>query len=242
MNVADVDKSTALSRTECIALGIRSGFPLGASSGLLGILYGATCISLGISAEFAVLASAVVFSGAVQFVILGLLNEPLAWGAIAISSFLVCNRFILMGASIADHIREVALPARIFAMQALTDGSWAATIAEHRHVHRFTYFVSVGLCILLFWVAGTLVGVLGAGLIDEELIASLRFSGVLFLFLLLLLVVRNTRFSHVPWVAASGATLIASLFVPLAVAFIVGVACGARIAWRQNEGGADVDG
>jgi len=77
-------------------LGAESTNALAISSGLLGILYGAACTSLGISAPLAALSSLLVFSGAVQFAALPLLGEPLALGAIAVSTLLICNRIILM--------------------------------------------------------------------------------------------------------------------------------------------------
>src|SRR3954464_13074214 len=102
----------ALSRAESARLGFRKATPLAISSGLFGILYGAACASLGISPELAALSCILVFSGAVQFAVLGLLGEPFSVSTIAVSSLLICNRLFLMGASIADHLRSRSWLAR----------------------------------------------------------------------------------------------------------------------------------
>src|SRR3954451_18764019 len=120
----------ALSPGESARLGFRKATTLAISSGLFGILYGAACASLGISPELAALSCILVFSGAVQFAVLGLLGEPFSVSTIAVSSLLICNRLFLMGASIADHLRRRSWLARGLSMFVLTDGAWAATTAE----------------------------------------------------------------------------------------------------------------
>ena len=221
-------------------LGVRRATSLAISSGLFGILYGAACASLGISPSLAALSCVLVFSGAVQFAALGMLVDPFSGFAIAISSLLICNRLFLMGVSIADHLRERSWVARLLSMFVLTDGAWAATIAEKAPVDRFVYFVSAGLWILVLWVSGTVLGALVAGRLEPEVIAALRFAGVLFLALLLLLVVRTTSIGHVPWIASAMISMAASLVLPLPLGFLMGVAAGSLIAWfRVSEGQTD---
>src|SRR6185295_6992511 len=135
----------ALSRTESARLGFRKATPLAISSGLFGILYGAACASLVISPQWAALSCILVFSGAVQFAILGMLGDPFSVSTIAVSSLLICNRLFLMGASMADHLRDRTWFARLLSMFVLTDGAWAVTTAERSAVDRFFFFVSAGL-------------------------------------------------------------------------------------------------
>ena len=219
-----------LSLMQSAQLGVRRASPLAISSGLFGILYGAACMSLGISPTLAALSCVLIFSGAVQFTVLGMLAEPFSASAIVVSSLLICNRLFLMGISIADHLRERSWIARLLSMTVLTDGAWAATIAEKAPVDRFVYFISAGLWILALWVSGTLLGAVVAGQLEPDMITALRFSGVLFLALLLLLVVKNTSMGHTPWIAAALASLAASRFMPLPIAFLIGVTVGSCIA------------
>ena len=212
-------------------LGVRRATPLAISSGLFGILYGAACASLGISAGLAALSCVLVFSGAVQFAMLGMLGDPISILTIAVSSLLICNRLFLMGVSIADHMRERSWAARVLSMLVLTDGAWAAVIAETAPVDRFIYFVFAGLWILVLWVSGAVLGAVIAGQFEQEVFAALRFAGVLFLVLLILLLVKNTSMGHAPWMVSALTSMAASLAAPLPVGFLIGVLAGSFVAW-----------
>ena len=231
-NIVERGPSTeTLSTTESARLGFRKATPLAISSGLFGILYGAACASLGISPHWAALSCILVFSGAVQFAILGMLGDPFSVSTIAVSSLLICNRLFLMGASIADHLRDRTWLARLLSMFVLTDGAWAATTAERSSVDRFSFFVSAGLWILALWVLGTVSGGLIAGRLEPDLIVALRFAGILFLTLLLLMVVKSTAMGHWPWIAAAATSLLASRYLPMPIAFLTGVLSGVAVAW-----------
>lgn len=215
--------------------GAKKTTPIAVSSGLFGILYGAACISLGMSADLAVASSVLVFSGAVQFAGLGMLSKEISMTAIGVSAFLVSIRFVLMGASIADYLKDRPLWLRILSMPILTDGNWAATVSERRKLDFFPFFVGGGVWVLSWWAAGTFFGTLIAGAVSDALIASLRFSGVLFLALLLLLVVRNARIGHAPWMISAVVALAGSSVLPLALAFLLGVGAGGIFAWFRAD-------
>jgi predicted branched-subunit amino acid permease len=225
----------ALSTTESARLGFRKATPLAISSGLFGILYGAACASLGISPLWAALSCILVFSGAVQFAVLGLLGDPFSVSTIAVSSLLICNRLFLMGASIADHLRDRSWLARLLSMLVLTDGAWAATTAERSAVDGFCFFVSAGLWILALWVLGTVSGGLIATRLEPELIVALRFAGILFLTLLLLMVVKSTAMGHWPWIAAASTSLLGSRYLPMPIAFLTGVLFGVAVGWFSSS-------
>lgn len=218
-------------------LGVRRATPLAVSSGLFGVLYGTACAALGISPVLATLSCVLVFSGAVQFAALGLLVEPFSPTTVAVSSLLICNRLFLLGVSIADSLRQRTWTARVLSMLVLTDGAWAATISEKAPVDRFVFFVSAGAWILLLWILGTLLGGVLAGQLEQEMIAALGFSGVLFLALLLLLVIKNTSLGHAPWVVSALTSMTANQILPLPVAFLIGVVVGASVAWFGTSGG-----
>jgi predicted branched-subunit amino acid permease len=221
---------------ESARLGMRRANPIAVSSGLFGVLYGAACASLGISPGLAVLSCVLVFSGAVQFAVLGMLGEPFSTATIAVSSLLICNRLFLMGVSIAAPLRDRSWLARLLSMSVLTDGAWAATVSETARVDRFVFFVFAGLWILALWTLGTYSGALLATRIEPRLIAALGFAGVLFLVLLVLLVVRNTAMGHLPWIVAALVSMAASSALPLPLGFLAGVSAGAVVAWFGAPG------
>ena len=114
-----------------------------------------------------------------------------------------------------------------------------ATVAEKAPVDRFVFFLAAGLWILALWVAGTVLGALLAGRMEPEVIAALRFSGVLFLALLLLLVVGNTSMGHAPWIVSALTAMAAGQALPLSLGFLAGVAAGSGIIWFGISAGAD---
>ena len=146
-----------------------------------------------------------------------------------------------MGVSIADHFRDRSWPSRLLSMIVLTDGAWAATVAEKEPVDRFVFFVCAGLWILVLWVLGTMSGALVASRLEPQMIAALRFAGVLFLALLLLLVVKNTSMDHGPWIVSALTSVVASHAVPLPAAFLIGVLFGSLMAWFGAETNINVD-
>lgn len=214
--------------------GVAATTAIALSSAAFGVLYGATCVSLGISTTLAVVSSAIVFSGAVQFAALSLLSGPAPLFAIAVSSLLIAFRMVLLGASIASHFKGRTLAMSLVSMPVLSDGNWAATVASRRSGDKFVFFVGGGLWIVTLWCAGTFVGAFFAEFVALDLIASLRFAGVLFLVLLLLLVERATRIGHLPWLVSAISSIAISTTAPLPVAFLTGTVIGAVVAWRKS--------
>lgn len=224
---------------QSIVLGARRANGIAVSSGLFGLLYGAACASFEISAPLAALASLMVFSGAVQFAALPLLDEPLAVGALAISTLLVCNRLILMSAAIAPHLTDRPAWFRYPALHLVTDGAWAATVSETSSVDRSIFFVGAGAWILLLWVLGTMAGVGIAGFLGSALIAELRFSGILFLGLLLLLVASKSAVGRLPWIVSGMTAATVSLVLPLWMAYLIALGIGAGLAVVMDGWGDD---
>jgi predicted branched-subunit amino acid permease len=222
--------------------GAKKSNAIALSSGFLGILYGAACAALGISPALSVASSLLVFSGVVQFVSLSMLDEPLPLAAITVSALLVANRLVVMGGSIAWHLKNKPLIARILSLHMLTDGSWAALVTtQTKESERLPFFIGAGAWVLFLWAAGTMLGTAVAGLFDGDTIASLRFSGVLFLALLLLLVVRNAKMGHYPWLVSMIVSLIAHQFLPLPLTFLIGMSAGAAFAWLRPNGSKQDD-
>lgn len=218
------DARTGIVRTHPIAF---SGF-------LFGVLYGASCVAIGVSPWAAALASLLILSGAVQFAALGLMNSDDALIGIAISSFLIATRQILLGTSIARHLADRPLAVRYLSMPLLTDGNWAAVMGEKGHYDRLSFFLAGGAWIVALWAAGTLLGGLIADQIPNATIVALSFSGTVFLSLLLLVVQRNTRAPHLPWIVAMGVSILLAKVGFNEAAFLIGAASGGLVAWATH--------
>lgn len=217
-------------------MGIVRTHPIAFSGFLFGILYGASCVAIGVSPWVAALASLLILSGAVQFAALGLMNGDNVLIGTAISSFLIATRQILLGASIARHLADRPLGVRYLSMPLLTDGNWAAMMGEKGPYDRLSFFLAGGAWIVALWAAGTLLGGLIADRIPDDTIVALGFSGTVFLSLLLLVVQRNTRAPHLPWIVSLAVSILLARAGSTEAAFLIGASSGGLTAWITHVG------
>jgi 4-azaleucine resistance transporter AzlC len=210
---------------------MRVGAGLAAAGFVLAITFGATAREQGWSAVAAIVASVLVFSGSAQFALL----TALAGGgglAPAISAAMLINaRFLPMGLAIGPSLSGGRFR-RALQGQAVVDGSW---VAAHQGGGRFDRWKLFGATIVQWpaWVAGTIVGVLGAP--STELVETLGLDVVFPAFFLALLLdeLRSTRLALIA--ALLGGAVAAALLwrVPAGVA-LVGATVGALIGLRSR--------
>ncbi|MEU4422242.1 AzlC family ABC transporter permease [Actinoplanes sp. NPDC024001] len=211
--------------------GMRVGAGLAAAGFVLAITFGATAREQGWSAVAAIVASIVIFSGSAQFALL----TGLAGGLLpAIAAALLINaRFLPMGLAVGPSLTGGRFR-RALQGQAVVDGSW---VAAHLGGGRFDRWRLLGATIVQWpaWVAGTVVGVLGAP--SAHLVESLGLDVVFPAFFLALLV-DELRASRLALVAAGlGGAVAAALlwWVPAGVA-LVGATVGAFVGLRSRTG------
>lgn len=144
--------------------GFRAGLPLAVASLALSITFGVIARPV-IGGLEAIVMSAVVFAGSAQFAVIAVLaagGGPIA----AVTAGLLLNvRFLPMGIAIAPSLTHRPIR-RAMIGQALIDFSWAASSrGEGRYDHRFMLGATAPNypC----WVGGTVIGVLGGGLIGD---------------------------------------------------------------------------
>lgn len=150
--------------------------PLAGAVGIFGVVFGAAG-SAEFGGELTIAMSLFVFSGTVQFAVLGLLISGAGTVAIVLTVLALNARNLVFGATLRSHLR--ARPWQRAALGwflidesfglALTAGPRAGTVL----------LIAGGACYVA-WQAGTLLGVAGARLIDLEGIAAAVFP-VLFI-------------------------------------------------------------
>jgi len=166
---------------------ILRALPAAVAIGVFGALYGAAARPL-IGPELTIGASLVIFSGALQFAIVGLLTAGAAAPALLLTAVTLNLRHVVLGAVLRPRMsgsprRRAGLAWFLldetfgFAATAATDPrlspAYRAAITER------TLLVS-GLLCYAAWIAGTTLGVLGAGLPGLEGFAAAVFP-VLFI-------------------------------------------------------------
>lgn len=155
---------------------VATAAPAAAAIAVFGALFGASARGI-IGAPLTLLASALIFSGALQFALLALVTGGASAPALLITGATLNLRHIVLGAVLRPHLDASRLRRGLLAWF-LLDESFGFAIASGKHAER-TLFVS-GLVCYLAWQVGTLIGVLGAGASGMEDLATAIFP-VLFI-------------------------------------------------------------
>jgi 4-azaleucine resistance transporter AzlC len=125
----------------------------------MGLLFGTLAAGKGLSPLEAGLMSATVFAGAAQFVAIDLWRDPAPWGLMTLTAFIVNIRHVLMGISMARHMRRFRARGQPFAMFVMVDEIWA--FAERRALKGPlppAYYWGMGAVMWTQWVIGSTIG------------------------------------------------------------------------------------
>jgi predicted branched-subunit amino acid permease len=192
--------------------------PAAIAIGVFGALYGAAARPL-IGPEMTIGGSLVIFSGALQFAIVGLLTAGAAAPALLLTTVTLNLRHVVLGAVLRprmsdSRLRRAGLAWFLldetfgFAATAATDPRLSAT--ERAAITERTLLVSGVLCYAA-WMVGTVLGVLGAGLPGLEGFASAVFP---VLFIGLAALTTRSRSIAVRAVAAAAITAVIAVTWP----------------------------
>ena len=145
--------------------------PAALAIGVFGALYGAAARPL-IGPELAVASSVVVFSGALQFAIVGSLAAGATAPAVLLTAVILNLRHVVMGAALRPALGRSRVRRAIqswFLVDetfgfATAAGSDPDLSAEERTAVMERTLVITGVCCYVAWILGTLVGVAGGSL------------------------------------------------------------------------------
>lgn len=191
--------------------------PAAGAIAVFGVLYGAAARPL-IGPEFTLLSSLIVFSGATQFTVIGLLAAGAAAPAVLATAAILNVRHLMMGAVLRSSLGPSRLKRALLAWF-LLDESFGFTMlaaervapgAERIEVAERTLLVT-GLCCYAAWLAGTGLGILGAGLPGLEGVAAAVFP---VLFIALAALTARTRSVAARAVAAAAITAVVCVTLP----------------------------
>jgi predicted branched-subunit amino acid permease len=152
---------------------LRDAIGLGIAVGLYGVAFGAAAVGAGLDPWQALTMSALMFTGASQFALVGVLGA--GGGALAAigSALLLGTRNTVYGVRLAPMLAPRGWSRRAGAAHWVIDETTAmAVAAPDRELSRLAFWVT-GATIYLGWNATTLVGALGAGALGETAQAAL---------------------------------------------------------------------
>jgi len=150
--------------------------PLAAAIGVFGIVYGAAS-AVEFGAPLAIGMSLIVFSGAVQFAVLGLLAGGAGAAAVIVTVLALNARNLVLGAVLRSRLGGSRWQ-RAGLAWFLVDESFGLAVAARRHTA--AVLLASGALFYAAWQVGTVLGVLGAQAVGLEGVASAVFP-VLFI-------------------------------------------------------------
>jgi 4-azaleucine resistance transporter AzlC len=201
----------------------------------MGLLFGTLAAAKGLSPLEAGLMSAMVFAGAAQFVAIDLWRDPVPWGLLTLTAFIVNIRHVLMGTSLARHMGQFRARERPLAMFVMVDETWA--FAERRALKGPlppAYFWGMGAVMWIQWVIGSTVGAVVGQTLGDPATYGFDFAFTAMFICILSGFWRGPRTGAV--LAASGAAAAAThLAVPGAWYIMAGAAAGVAMALAIAE-------
>ena len=189
--------------------GVRLGLPLAAASLVLSISFGVIAEPV-IGGIAAIVMSTIVFAGSAQFAVIAVLAAGGGPVAAVAAGILLNLRFLPMGIAMAPSL-DISPLKRALTGQAIIDFSWAAAA---RGEGRFDYRFMLGATFPNYpcWVLGTVIGVLGGGLIGDP--DRLGLDALFPAFFLALLLESEAILTRRGLIAALGGASIALILIP----------------------------
>jgi 4-azaleucine resistance transporter AzlC len=211
------------------AAGVRAGLPYAIAAGLLAASFGVLARGAGMSAAEAIVMSVIVFSGSAQFAAGSILAAGGTAGAAVAAAAMINARFLPMGIALAPSLPGGPLK-RAAQGQALVDASWALSARGDGTFDRW-YLFGASAAQYVFWVVGTIAGVLGGDALGDTDRFGLDALYPAFFVALLLGELRDRRSRGAAVLAAVIALVLVPLTpagVPVLAASVAGLAGLAR--------------
>ncbi|MGH3148518.1 MAG: AzlC family ABC transporter permease [Rubrobacter sp.] len=194
--------------------GARRCVPIAVSGSAIGLVFGALAGQAGLGAGEAVLMSALVFSGAAQFVVIGLWENPLQVATIVLTTLVVGLRHVLMGAALGPAFSKLPRFKAYASVFFMADENWALTMGELAKGRRDgAFLLGGGLLMFAAWTTSTLVGGVFGSAVEEPARWGLDFAFTA-VFLALISGMWKGRTDLLPWTVAAAVAVASYQLLP----------------------------
>lgn len=139
---------------------VRDGIVLGAAVGLFGITFGVLAVGAGLTVAQASAMSLLVFTGASQFAVVGVIGAGGSPVSAIASALLLASRNGIYGLALHGRIGG-GVAKRLFSAHFIIDESTAMALGQDEKEASKWAFWAAGLSVFVFWNLGTLVGAAG---------------------------------------------------------------------------------
>jgi 4-azaleucine resistance transporter AzlC len=214
--------------------GARKCLPVAISGCVIGLVFGTLAGQAGLGAGEAALMSVLVFSGAAQFVVLGLWASPLPLATIALTTLVVGLRHVLMGAALGPVFSKLPRLEAYGSVFFMADENWALTMGEFAKGRRDgAFLLGGGLLMFLAWSGSTFVGGAFGGAVEDPARWGLDFAFTA-VFLALISGMWKGRSNLLPWTVAAAVAVAAHHWLPGQWYILLGGLSGslAGAVWR----------
>jgi len=198
--------------------GIKDALPIVLGYLPLGMAFGVLAKEAGLSVMQATMMSVLCFTGAGQYITIGIMQAGGAIITIIIANFLVNLRYLLFSASTVPYLKE-RMPVFTASLLSygLTDETYAVAMSHYQdHPATAAYMAGLNLTSHLGWIGGTLLGALLGSFITNTDKFGLDFAlPAMYTCLLIFMIKRKADI----WVAVSAAVicLVIGYLVPAAM-------------------------
>ena len=145
---------------------VRDGIAVGVATGAYGISFGAISVASGLSVWKSCALSLLVFTGASQFALVGVIASGGTALLAAVSGLLLGTRNTLYGLKVAPLVGWRG-SRRVAAAHLVVDESSAMTITRTTREHARAGFLSTGLSVFVLWNLATLIGALAGDALGD---------------------------------------------------------------------------
>lgn len=224
----------SLARSPALSPAIRQALAIGAATGVYGVSFGVLSVAAGLTVAQTCAMSLLVFTGASQFAVIGVVGAGGAVGAAVGNALMIGARNVAYGFVVAPLLRG-PLWRRAVLAHAVIDETVAMSRTADEPAAARHHFVATGVAIYVLWNLGTLIGAVAGGSLDPATYGLDAMFPAAFLALL----VPQLRQPGATRVAVLGA-VIAVVLVPLAPAGVpvlaaaLGVVAGLRGRARSS--------
>lgn len=188
--------------------------PVAISGFAIGLVFGVLARQAGVGVVETVLMSVLVFSGAAQFLVLGLWATPLPVATIALTTLVVGLRHLLMGAALAPWFSKLGRLRAYASVFFMADENWALTMSGFSKGKRDAAFlIGGGLVMFLSWTTSTFMGRTIGGALEDPARWGLDFAFTA-VFLALLVGMWKGTSDLLPWAVAAAVAVAGHAFLP----------------------------
>lgn len=194
--------------------GAKRCLPIAVSGVAIGLVFGVLARQAGLSAVEAWLMSVLVFSGAAQFVVIGIWASPVPVAGVVLATLVVGLRHLLMGAALSPWFSKLSKRKAFGSVFFMADENWAMTMGEFQKGKKDAAFLlGGGLVMLVSWSTFTFVGAAAGSFIEDPARWGLDFAFTA-VFIALLVGMWRGKSSILPWAVAAGVAVLGYEFLP----------------------------